>query len=203
MVIKKLKKIILGEKGIVLSQKEAEFINFEISPTYLFAKTREYTLYYESLKGVKEKRDISLEMSEILEKVLTFAEDAKGISEIESLLSSEVSIDATKLKGSANSEAKRLHPKGYELLEIKESLALDYLKTYYRNACKKYHPDLGGSNEKMKIVNEAYNTFNKLLCEKEFNPEGEIDTNKRNFSTAKKYFSYITSLLFEIYTDIM
>lgn len=41
--------------------------------------------------------------------------------------------------------------------------ALDALTRWYRTACRKYHPDRGGSEQAMRVVNEAYEELKKLL----------------------------------------
>ena len=44
----------------------------------------------------------------------------------------------------------------YDILGVKRSASLDEVKAAYRQACKKCHPDLGGSHEAMVELNTAY-----------------------------------------------
>ena len=37
----------------------------------------------------------------------------------------------------------------------------DFLKATYKNMCKKYHPDKGGTNEAMAAINDFYNILIK------------------------------------------
>jgi uncharacterized protein (DUF3820 family) len=41
--------------------------------------------------------------------------------------------------------------------------ALEVLTRWYRSACKRHHPDRGGSETAMRVVNEAYAELRKLL----------------------------------------
>jgi hypothetical protein len=63
------------------------------------------------------------------------------------------------------------------------------LKTAYRTACKKYHPDHGGDLEMMKLVNEAY-AFLKTAtwgkdAEKEHNNSGMAENLKKKWDAIK------------------
>src|SRR6516164_7631509 len=44
----------------------------------------------------------------------------------------------------------------YEILGIKRGASLQEIKAAYRRACKKAHPDMGGSHEAMIELNTAY-----------------------------------------------
>src|SRR6185312_12187162 len=44
----------------------------------------------------------------------------------------------------------------YNILEITTTATLAEIKKAYRNLAKTHHPDRGGSEEKMKQLNEAY-----------------------------------------------
>ena len=41
--------------------------------------------------------------------------------------------------------------------------ALEALTRWYRGACKRHHPDRGGSEQAMRVVNEAYAELKRLL----------------------------------------
>ena len=45
-------------------------------------------------------------------------------------------------------------------MEAVELLTADELKTEYRKACRKYHPDLGGDAEKMSELNRLWSLYN-------------------------------------------
>lgn len=52
-----------------------------------------------------------------------------------------------------------------QILDMQEGFDSETLKKKYREAAKKYHPDLGGSLEQMKLVNEAQELLEKQLKE--------------------------------------
>ncbi len=57
----------------------------------------------------------------------------------------------------------RKNPRGVELLGLTQPLTFDSLRTAYKEAAKKYHPDVGGSNEDMKLVNLAFAEFHDVI----------------------------------------
>ena len=50
-----------------------------------------------------------------------------------------------------------------KVLKLKPDFSEDELKKAYKSAAKKNHPDLGGSEEMMKVINEAKNTLEDYL----------------------------------------
>ncbi|MFK5880122.1 MAG: DnaJ domain-containing protein [Flavobacteriaceae bacterium] len=61
-----------------------------------------------------------------------------------------------------------------KILEITGELNKKIIKRAYKKACKKYHPDKGGSEEMMKAVNQAYDAL------KDF--EGSVDSGDSEYS---------------------
>ncbi len=47
----------------------------------------------------------------------------------------------------------------YDILGVSKTASADEIKESYRNLCKTHHPDVGGDAEKMKDINEAYDTL--------------------------------------------
>ena len=69
---------------------------------------------------------------------------------------------------------KKIDPSGIEILEITKDINLQLLKKLYRAASMKYHPDVGGSHDKMLKVNEAYTVFHNVLINfRSFQDTGE------------------------------
>lgn len=50
----------------------------------------------------------------------------------------------------------------YSLLFVTDTAPVEVIKAAYKALSRKYHPDTGGSQEKMTQLNEAYNEINKL-----------------------------------------
>ena len=104
-------------------------------------------------------------------------------------------------------EARRLHPVGFDMLGIGSDMTLDSLKSLYRQAARKYHPDAGGSHQTMIQVNEAYNLFHELLCQVRFSVEsverGEpsIPSFEVPIRTTKDYLYVAGLLLLDIKLD--
>ena len=49
--------------------------------------------------------------------------------------------------------------KALTILELKEPVTYQAIKTQYRRLAMRYHPDRGGSNEKLKDINTAMDTL--------------------------------------------
>lgn len=104
-------------------------------------------------------------------------------------------------------EAKRLHPVGFDLLGLGENLSLDSLKSGYRQAARRHHPDAGGSHEEMIRVNEAYSLIHELLCESRFSSDltgseqASITGSDFPVKTTKDYIYVVGLLLLDIKTD--
>ena len=99
-----------------------------------------------------------------LEKFITEA-SAPGANKIlDEIISHQSKVGKKRTtKSNVIQAAKRMDPRGFELLEIEDPLTFDTLKNCYRRAVKKHHPDLGGKTENMKIINRAYEYFHELL----------------------------------------
>jgi hypothetical protein len=58
---------------------------------------------------------------------------------------------------------------GVKLLELPQTINLEVLKSQYRKASKKYHPDKGGSHKEMLVVNDTFALFLDAL--QYYNPQ--------------------------------
>lgn len=50
----------------------------------------------------------------------------------------------------------------YRVLGLKPSAAWDEIERAYRQKAKQHHPDLGGDEDMMRALNEAYSTLKKV-----------------------------------------
>jgi preprotein translocase subunit Sec63 len=49
----------------------------------------------------------------------------------------------------------------YEILQVGPRDSLEEIHAAYRRLSRRYHPDVGGDEENMKLLNEAYNVLRK------------------------------------------
>jgi len=169
---------------------------------------REHESYFNSLRHVDTRRDFH---ETIIPVLIDFIGEA--LSNLKSsALDAVIEAGATARKVirptlDLVAEARRLHSVGFNLLGIGANLTLDSLKSYYRQAARRYHPDAGGSHEEMIQVNEAYNLFHELLCQSRFSMDstgsGEplIPSFDVPIRTTKDYIYVVGLLLLDIKTD--
>ena len=75
---------------------------------------------------------------------------------------------------------------------------LEDLKKQYRELAFKYHPDIGGSNEIMKSVNNEYDELFKILKDIHRTKDGETYTAKQETSETSEQFKDIISELMKM-----
>jgi hypothetical protein len=136
--------------------------NFLDSDTLeLFYLSKEAVFAYAKNQGTVNRRNIALQVGEILNAFL-----GREFSEAETkFIESIIKRDASVLSQTKDSDAdllpklKLMDPQGFALLEIQTDIDLKSLKQLYKRAARKHHPDLGGSKIYMQKVNEAYSVF--------------------------------------------
>lgn len=82
----------------------------------------------------------------------------------------------------------------YEILEVDKNASPEIIKKAYNTLAKKYHPDLQNENlkalysEKLKIINEAYETLSNEEKRKEYDETllSEIDLLKQQVANLSK-----------------
>lgn len=57
----------------------------------------------------------------------------------------------------------------YEILEVSPNASQEVIEAAYKRLARKYHPDVGGSNELMAALNEAYRILNDPEIRKAYN----------------------------------
>ena len=158
----------MSHQGLVWTKASSvDYLADRLLASYFEA--REHESYYNSLKHVDTRRDFHETIipvlidfiGEALSNLTTSALDAV----IEAAATARMVIRPTH---DIVAEARRLHSVGFNLLGISTDLTLDSLKSHYRQAARRYHPDAGGSHEEMIQVNEAYSLFHELLCQSRF-----------------------------------
>ena len=184
-----------------------DFLNDDIA--ILFFKTQEFKYYYESIKRVNQKRNISLKLISIILPLFNKIDDSSTNSKIDNLVKSLLRIQKGKASN-INEIAKNIHSTGYNLLEISIPITLENLKDSYKKARLKHHPSKVGEINNMRSINEAYTQFHKLACEergtltKTSNGDTAVGSNQKYIAhDSNEYFADIGMLLVNVCTDVM
>ena len=173
-----------------------------------YFEAREHESYYNSLKHVDTRRNFHETIIPVLIDFIGEALSNLNTSVLDAVI--EAAATARKVIRPTHdlvAEAKRLHSVGFNLLGIGVDLSLDSLKSCYRQAALRYHPDAGGSHEEMIQVNEAYSLIHELLCQSRFSVdstgsnEPSIASSDSPINTTKDYVYAIGLLLLDIKSD--
>lgn len=128
----------------------------------------EAELYEMSLRSVRDRRDFRDEYLHRIATLIVYVDDAEALATIDR----EIQVSAEVRNGETLGEraeetvavkARKIDPEGFTLLAPPVPLSFETLKTAYRRAAKRYHPDVGGDTVKMQRVNDAYAAFHALL----------------------------------------
>lgn len=162
----------------------------------LYYKVRESEVYYRSLRHAVTRRDNYHKIIDDIESFVSLiALDDQKLDYLQQYF-----FTNTKPTIQRNEEiilqAKIVNLEGYNLLEIEDKLSFDILRDKYRQAAIKFHPDIGGSEKRMTIINIARQQFHELLSMKELNQERSSVNSSRLFSLS------LLQLILSIYYDI-
>lgn len=161
---------------------------------------REHEAYYRSLKSVDDRRAFHDDLKVALVRLLEVADDQARLV-LDGIIArvARTSGDAI---GTPVDQVGRVEPQGTRLLGLGGNLDFEGLRTAYRSAALRYHPDRGGSNEEMAAVNRAYELLHALLSEPgEYEGESAVSAWGYEAQTALDYLWAATRLLFEIALD--
>jgi hypothetical protein len=163
---------------------------------------KEAETYYVSVRTPKESRDFSIEFLKVAGEYLDQMNNASAynilnniifklapLNKIEQIDQSEISID----------RLTNISEEGVYLLGLDHPVTFNKLKKCYRTAALKYHPDLGGSKEKMQLINESYAIFHELIC---YNQSKNFNYRISKYDNAHNFTYYIKSLCLIINIDI-
>lgn len=197
----------MAQNDLVLSSgSSVDYLSDRLLASYFEA--REHESYYKSLKHVDTRRDFHDTIIPVLMNFVGESLSNLETSALDAVI--EAAAAARTVKRPTHdvvAEAKRLHPVGFDLLGLGANLSLDLLKSCYRQAARRYHPDAGGSHEEMIRVNEAYSLIHELLCESRFSrdlsgsDEASIIGSDFPIKTTKDYMYVVGLLLLDIKTD--
>jgi len=163
---------------------------------YFYEAQEAIYLFLKSTR-LNDKRRIEGKILDILLDFINYKYSNEDIGIITLILKSNNKIIFNKNEKSIslNTKLKTISLEGYKLLGIndEEEVDITILKSLYRFASKKYHPDKGGTNEEMKIINEAYSKFFNFIAN---NLTININTED------EKNYNYWNEFLFSVYLTI-
>ena len=176
-----------------------DYLDDEAVAAYFAA--REHEAYYRSLKSVDDRRSFHDNLKAALVHLLEVADDHARVA-IDEILARVVRTRSEAV-GSPFDHVRRAEPQGMRLLGLDETVEFDSLRTAYRSAALRYHPDRGGSNEEMAAVNRTYEQLHALLVEQGDYEDGESADFAWRFEaqTALDYLWAASRLLFEVALD--
>lgn len=133
----------------------------------LFYYAREGLRAYLCGTELLKKREIALQVEKTLELFLSYSYSKEEIDFLIELLQRK-NKEKSKIENPDQSAYKILQdlsPAGIKLLEVPKNINIQILKRLYRRASLIYHPDRGGTHEKMLQVNETFNLFYNTLID--------------------------------------
>ena len=154
---------------------DSDQLSTEVLAKYFAA--REHEVYFRSLKCKDDARNFYPQLVGALTELVTFFDDAASLE----LLDSVIFRSRKKLENVSQGlrildYLRKANPRGVDLLGLNPPVTFDSLRAAYKKAAKRYHPDLGGSNEDMKLVNLAFTEFHDLISRWKAAPTTEKPT---------------------------
>ncbi len=156
-------KLIKRDSGLQYKNWDTDLLSSEALKRYFLSKEAIHA--YCSDVGIVIKRDIALEVESVLVAFLEYEYNDEELSFIDGLLKRNKKI-IQKVKNQDKglyNRLKDLDNNGVLLLGIDENIDSQKLKSLYRKASMKYHPDKGGSVDKMQQINEAFTLFHDAI----------------------------------------
>jgi hypothetical protein len=150
---------------------EAQAMDYLATPAVAaYFDAREYEAYHQALKRVGARRDFHERLVPVLERFIDLTEPPKGAAAVDRVMAESLHAEQQARAvgdGAPLEVARARHPEGTKLLGLTEPLTFDALKTAYRGAARRHHPDVGGSHSNMLLVNEVFEFVHALLRERE------------------------------------
>jgi hypothetical protein len=116
---------------------------------HVFVAQARSRFYEMSLRSVRDRRDFRDEYLHRIATLIVYVDDAEALATIDR----EIQVSAEARKGETLREtaeetvavkARKIDAEGFTLLAPSVPLSFETLKTAYRRAAKRYHPDVGG-----------------------------------------------------------
>lgn len=187
-----------------LATKAAPDLVDGINALAAYYRYLEAEAYDASLKSARDRRDFRDELVKRIGELLGYESDSSAHDQIQYEIDKEAKAFASFVspeRKAPASEARLADPKGYELLNLARELTPESLRTAYRQAAKKYHPDVGGDNATMQRVNDAYALFAAILRRSSAENDAGDTRIFRNSATVEQFFDGVRLKMFGLALD--
>lgn len=180
---------------------------------------REHEVYLSSLRWMEDRRDFYPQFVRAAMQLLTFFDDAASLELLDSVIfRSRKKLENVSQGLSILDYLRKANPRGVELLGLNPPVTFDSLRSAYRKAALTYHPDRGGSNEDMKLVNLAFEEFHEVISQWKAAPTTEKPTGATlacgshaasrdwdfcsvRIRSAADYLNWLGAVLVSVHTD--
>ena len=191
---------------------DSDLLSSEILATYF--NVREQEVYFHSLRHVDDRRAFYPRIVEGLSEMLAFFDDLASLELLDScIFRHRQKVEKVSPELQILDYLKQINPRGVELLALTGLATFDSLRAAYRSAAKRYHPDLGGTNEEMKLVNLAYTGFHDIISQwaeavtPQSLPDSALDPAAGHpglefeIRSATEYLNWLGAILVSVLTD--
>jgi hypothetical protein len=149
-----------------LATRKAPNLVDGINALAMYYRYLEAEAYDRGLKTMREHRGFRDEFLNRANAVLRYEHDPDARDQIALAIAREAAAFAAApamVIGDSAAEARSRDPQGYALLDLAPPLTLENLRAAYRRAALVHHPDVGGDNETMRKINDAYELFSAVI----------------------------------------
>ncbi|MGI9862891.1 J domain-containing protein [Moorella naiadis] len=75
----------------------------------------------------------------------------------------------------------------YEVLQVSPNASQEIIEAAYKRLAKMYHPDVGGNEQKMKLLNEAYEVLSNPINRKAYDEKYYEELGSNKFSSSQSF----------------
>lgn len=193
---------ILSKSSAIAGRQSSNYLENPVISSYF--RSREIKAYYISIKHAYPKRDYHSTLITAFTEFLSIIDD-DGIEILNAHIFNSNKASTQHADNIPPTSFEDIHPEGYKLLGLSSPVSLESLKSAYKKAAMKYHPDRGGTNDAMATINDAFKTYENHLC---LNLEGRISKSHQEPDEfhmepqcANDYIYLINAILAEVYCD--
>lgn len=196
---------IVSKSDVTKENESNNYLEHPVISSYFASK--EVKAYYLSIKHVDERRDFHPKLIAAFREFLSLVAEDGGVEILNSCIFSKGKTKARYTRIKSTIPFERINPEGCRLLDIQAPPTFESLKSAYKKAVMKHHPDRGGMHEAMLVINKAYHEFQDHLCinlenrSSKLSQEPLFDKFNTEPQNANDYIYLLNALLSEVYCD--